>query len=407
MQKGIGSRPTLADIEAAAARLDGAIMKTPCVVSRTLSAILGCELYLKLENLQFTASFKERGALNKLSCLSEGERRQGVCAMSAGNHAQGVAYHARRLAIPATIVMPRGTPLTKISRTREHGARVVVDGANLTEARAIAHRIADEEQLIFIHPYDDPLVIAGQGTIGLEILREIEGLDAIIVPIGGGGLISGIATAIKAIRPTVRVVGVQSKTYPSMVRTLAGDDVPCADGITIAEGIAVKSAGHLTRQIVSDHVDEILLVEENSIERAIALLLSIEKTVVEGAGAAGLAAILDYRERFSGLRVVAPLTGGNIDLSVVASVAMRELVRSNRLLRMEVPISDSPGTLAVVTGVIGELGANIVRIEHDRLSLALTPKGTVVDIVLEVEDLAHGEAVREALRSRDFDACII
>ncbi len=377
-------------------------MNTPCVLSQTLSAITGCELYLKFENLQFTASFKERGALNRLLLLDEDQRRAGVCAMSAGNHAQGVAYHARRLGIPATIVMPNGTPLIKINRTRDHGAEVIVAGANLNEALAIARISAGDAGLTFVHPYDDPAVIAGQGTIGLEMLGSVPRADTIVVPIGGGGLISGIAIAVRAIRPDVRIIGVQSETYPSMARALAGDEDPCPDGLTIAEGIAVKQAGVLTREIVRQYVDDILLVEEDSIERAVALLLSVEKTVVEGAGAAGLAAILQYPDVFAGRTVVAPLTGGNIDLRVLSSVAMRELVRSGRLQRFEVPVSDQPGALSTLTGLLGEGGANIVDVAHDRLSLTFNPKRAVLDVVIELQDRAHGEQVLELLRCHGF-----
>ncbi|WP_296614634.1 threonine ammonia-lyase [Sphingomonas sp.] len=396
--------PSIGDIRAAAARLEGAILDTPCVPSETLSAITGARLFLKFENLQFTASFKERGALNKLLLTDPAIRARGVCAMSAGNHAQGVAYHAKRLGVPATIVMPLGTPLTKIARTRDHGARVVIHGANLSDALTHAHDLAVADGLTFIHPYDDPAVIAGQGTIGLEILSAVPNLDAILVPIGGGGLISGIAIAAKTIKPSVRVIGVQSATYPSMARALAGELEPCADGMTIAEGIAVKTAGGLTREVVRALVDDILLVEESAIEAAVALLLSVEKTVAEGAGATGLAALLAHPGRFMGQRVATILTGGNIDLRVLASVAMRELVRSARLLRIQVAVPDAPGGLARLATAIGEAGANIVDVAHDRLSLALNAKGTVVEIVAEVESRDHGEAVLAALRERGFEA---
>lgn len=398
--------PCLADIGEAADRLAGSILHTPCLPSETLSAITGAQLFLKFENLQFTASFKERGALNKLLLIDPVVRVRGVCAMSAGNHAQGVAYHARRLGVPATIVMPIGTPLTKIARTRDHGARVIIEGANLSEALAIANALAAAEGLTFVHPFDDPAVIAGQGTIAMEILAAIPDLDMIVVPIGGGGLISGIAIAAKQIRPGVRVIGVQSRTYPSMVRALDGEEMPCRDGMTIAEGIAVKTAGTLTREIVRAAVDDILLVEERDIEAAIALLLSVEKTVVEGAGATGLAALLAHPDRFAGKRVATVLTGGNIDLRVLASVAMRELVRSGRLVRFEVAISDAPGVLARLAGIVGEAGANIVDVAHDRLSLALNPKGAVLGLVVEVQDARHGEAVLAALSSGGFEAVV-
>jgi threonine dehydratase len=396
--------PTIEDIRAAATRIAGVVMNTPCLASETLSNIADCKLFLKFENLQFTASFKERGALNKLLSLPTHDRAAGVCAVSAGNHAQGVAYHALRLGIPATIVMPRGTPLTKISRTRDHGAEVIVEGANLSEAMDVADGLVRKRGLTMVHPYDDPDVIAGQGTVGLEILAAIENLDAIVVPIGGGGLISGIAVAIKALAPHVRVIGVQSSTYPSMVNALEGRDTPCPDGLTIAEGIAVKTAGSLTREIVRDLVYDILLVDEASIERAVALLQSVEKTVVEGAGAVGLAAILQHGDRFKGQRVATLLTGGNIDSRMFASVIMRALVRNGQLLRFDVPISDQPGALAVLSTILGDEGANIVDVSHDRMSLSLNPKGAVLDVVVEVQDRAHGEFVLAALRARHFDA---
>jgi len=395
--------PAIDDIYAAAERIAGQVMNTPCVPSETLSRITGCQLFLKFENLQFTASFKERGALNKLLCLWPRERPTGVCAVSAGNHAQGVAYHAARLGIPATIVMPVGTPMTKVMRTREHGATVLIEGANLAEAFAAAQREAALFGLTMVHPYDDTEVIAGQGTLGLEILSQVERLDAIVVPIGGGGLISGIAIAARALAPDIKIIGVQSKTYPSMVRAMENASAVAGDGMTIAEGIAVKTAGTLTREIVREHVDDILLVEEASIERAVALLQSVEKTVVEGAGAAGLAAIIEHRERFAGLRVATPLTGGNIDSRMFASVIMRDVVRSGQLLRIGVPISDPPGALAALATILAKEGANIVDVAHERLSLALNPKGAMLDVVLELEGAAHGERVLDTLRAEHFD----
>ena len=402
----VSEAPTFQDIQAAADRIAGAVMVTPCVASQTLSAIAGCDLFLKFENLQFTASFKERGALNKLLTLDPDTLRQGVCAMSAGNHAQGLAYHARRLGAPATIVMPRGTPANKIARTRDHGARVIVAGNNLSEALSIAKAMAESEGLAFVHPFDDAAVIAGQGTLAGEILAAAPDIDMLVVPIGGGGLIAGIATAAKHLRPDIEIIGVQSRTYPSMVRALAGEAAPCSDGMTIAEGIAVKTAGVLTRQIVGTFVDDIVLVEESSIEQAVALLLSVEKTVVEGAGATGLAAILQYPERFAGRRVATILSGGNIDLRILASVAMRELVRTGQLLRFDVPISDQPGALSTLASALGDEGANIVDVAHDRLSLSLNPKGAVLNVVVEVQDRAHGDTVLDTLRARGFEPVV-
>jgi threonine dehydratase len=397
----------LRDIDAAAARIAGAVMQTPCLASETLSSIVGCSVHLKFENLQFTASFKERGALNKLLLLEEPDRRAGVCAMSAGNHAQGVAYHARRLGIPATIVMPQGTPLTKISRTREHGARVIIAGKNLSDALTVAKATAEDEGLTFVHPFDDPAVIAGQGTIAREMLDTVPGLDTLVVPIGGGGLISGIAIAAKAIRPDIRVIGVQSRTYPSMPRALAGETAPVPDGMTIAEGIAVKTAGELTRAVVRKYVDDILLVEEGTIERAVALLLSVEKTVVEGAGGTALAALIEHPAIFAGRTVGIVLSGGNIDLRAIADVAMRELARSGHLLRFNVPIADRPGVLADIGTVLGEVGANILSVSHDRMSLMHNQRGAVLDIVIEVQDAQHGETVIEALRTRSFQPLVM
>lgn len=394
--------PTLADVEQAARAIAGAVADTPFMLSETLSASAGCKLYLKFENLQFTASFKERGALNKLLSLSAAERAAGVCAMSAGNHAQGVAYHAHRLGIAATIVMPEGTPLTKISRTRDHGANVIVHGSNLNAALTLANELAERDGMTFVHPYADPAVIAGQGTLALEMLGAVPSLDVIVVPVGGGGLISGIAVAAKAIKPSIRIIGVQSEVYPSMACAMAGTQPPAADRLTIAEGIAVKEAHPYTREIVSRFVDEVLVVEEAAIERAIADLLAIEKTVAEGAGAAALAGVMSNRERFRGLNVAVPLSGGNIDLRVLASVAMRALVRGGQLMRFSIAVNDQPGTLARLATLLGQLGANIIEIMHDRLALSSSPKGAVIDVVVEVQDHTHRAVIVERLREEGF-----
>ena len=326
--------------------------------------------------------------------------------MSAGNHAQGVAYHSARLGIRSLIVMPVGTPLTKIARTQDHGAEVLIAGANLVEAYAVAEEHAQTSGYAMIHPYDDGEIVAGQGTLGLEIMESIEALDAIVVPVGGGGLISGVAIAAKAINPSIKIIGVQSAIYPSMARAMAGHEDVLPDGVTIAEGIAVKAAGQLTRRIVSICVDEILLVDEVSIERAIALLQSVEKTVCEGAGAAGLAAVLQFREKFAGMRVAVPLTGGNIDARIYANVMMRDLIRSGSLMRIDVPITDQPGALAAVTTVVASEGANIVDVSHERMSLALGPKRATLELVVECLDAPHGQKVVIALHNRGFDATV-
>lgn len=402
--------PTFADIAAAEEKIRNVITPTPLLHSKTLSQITGCELWLKFENLQFTASFKERGALNKLLTLTEVERSKGVCAMSAGNHAQGVAYHAMRLGIPATIIMPKTTPRTKITRTREHGAAVVIAGDNLSEALATALDVATEHELTFLHPYDDPAVIAGQGTIGLELfgwpnsLPEQAPFDTLLVPVGGGGLISGIATVARALFPDIAILGVQTESFPSMAAALAGDDTPCSDKLTIAEGIAVKSAGRLTREIVREHVDEIINVSEMTIEQSIALLLSVEKTVVEGAGAVGLAAILENRERFEGRRIATILSGGNIDLSALASVAMRELVRTNRLCQFKVDVPDAPGSLADVAATLHDAGANIVSIDHDRLSIVHNARASLLTVEIEVDGPEQGERAVKALVDKGYAA---
>ncbi|MBP5856018.1 threonine ammonia-lyase [Marivibrio halodurans] len=383
-------------IRRAAEAIAGAVHETRQRPSRTLSHILGCEVILKFENRQFTAAFKERGALNKLLHLSAAERAAGVIAMSAGNHAQGVAYHANRLGIPATIVMPKATPNVKVQFTKSHGARVLLEGDSLAEAAAFAHNTAEREGLVFVHPYDDPHVIAGQGTIALEMLGAYPELDTLVVPIGGGGLIAGIATAAKALKPEIEVIGVQSILYPSMKQVLAGEAVT-AGGASIAEGIAVKQPGTLTRAIVKRHVDDIVLVEESAIERAIALLINVEKTVVEGAGAAGLAAILSDPDRFRGRRVGTVLCGGNIDQRLLASVLLRDLVRQGRLARLRIRLGDQAGELSRVTGLIGEAGGNIVDVAHQRVFSHLPAKEALIEVAVETRDDAQLAAIVERL----------
>jgi threonine dehydratase len=388
---------TLDAIESARDRLRGAIVETDCDWSRTLSDILGCTVWLKFENLQFTASFKERGALNRLSALSVSERGQGVIAMSAGNHAQGVAYHARRLSIPATIVMPVSTPTVKVVNTRRHEAEVILHGETVEEAAAFARRYGQERGLTFIHPYDDPLVIAGQGTIALEMLGSAPEIDTLVVPIGGGGLISGVAIAAKALKPDLQVIGVQAQLYPSMYNVVKGESLPMR-GDTLAEGIAVKAPGKLTTPIVRRLVDDILLVAEPQIEGAVSLLINIEKTVVEGAGAAGLAAVCANRDRFRGRHVGLVLCGGNIDTRLLASVLTRELAREGRLSQLSIDLADRPGQLAKVANLLGEAGANIVEVYHQRLFSDLPAKGALLEIVIETRDRAHRDECVGKLR---------
>ena len=383
----------LPEIRAAADAIAGAVLRTPAVPAPALGELLGAEIVLKLETLHPTGSFKERGALNKLLSLDESQRRAGVIAMSAGNHAQGVAYHARRLGIPATIVMPADTPFTKIERTEACGARVVLRGAGLAEARLAADTIARAEGLTLIHPYDDAKVIAGQGTVALELIADQPGLDAVIVPIGGGGLISGIAIAAKALQPGIAVIGAQCALYCAMLSAL-GRAPPPAGGTTLAEGIAVKEPGDLTRPIVAALVDDILLADEVGLERAVATLLDTEKLVVEGAGAAPLAALMAAPERFRGRRVGLVLSGGNIDARLLASILQRQLVRAGRLVRLRIEISDMPGALAKIAAIIGEKGGNIVEIYHQRLFQDVPVKLAEVDAVIETRNPRHvGELV--------------
>ena len=398
----LGLAVTPDDVTAAAAAISGSVIVTECDQSRTLGEICGCQLRLKFENLQFTSTFKERGALNRLLALSPDERRRGVIAMSAGNHAQGVAYHANLLGIPATIVMPVGTPMVKIENTRRHGAEIIISGT-LEECGefAIAHGKAHDMTLV--HPYDDPLIIAGQGTIALEMLDAVPQLDTLVVPIGGGGLISGMAVAAKALKPDLRIVGVQAQLYPSMYNVIKGEQLPMR-GDTLAEGIAVKSPGRITTEIIRRLVDDIVLVTEDQIERAVAMLIAIEKTVVEGAGAAGLAAVLAAPERFAGRNVGLVLTGGNIDTRLIASVLTRELAREGRLTQIAIDIVDRPGQLASVSALLAEAGANIIEVSHQRTFSDLPAKGTLLEVVIETRDRAHLDEVMKRLGEAGFVA---
>ncbi|MFL6838493.1 MAG: threonine ammonia-lyase [Bradyrhizobium sp.] len=394
---------TPADIRAAAATIRGSVITTECNQSRTLSELCGCNIWLKFENLQFTSTFKERGALNRLNALSPDERGRGVIAMSAGNHAQGVAYHAHRLGIPAVIVMPIGTPMVKIENTRRHGAEVIISGKTLEEAGEFAREHCKAHNMTMIHPYDDPLVIAGQGTIALEMLEAVPLLDTLVVPIGGGGLASGMAVAAKALKPGLRIVGVQAQLYPSMYNVI-NDKHLAMRGDTLAEGIAVKTPGQITAEIIRRLVDDIILVTEDQIERALATLIAIEKTVVEGAGAAGLAAVLAAPERFAGRNVGLVLTGGNIDTRLIASVLTRELAREGRLTQLAIDIVDRPGQLAAVSALLAEAGANIIEVSHQRTFSDLPAKGTLLELVIETRDRAHLDEVMKRLGAEGYRA---
>jgi threonine dehydratase len=396
----------LHDIEAAAGRLAGHVLDTPFVESRTISQLTGCQVFLKFENLQYTASFKERGACNKLAQLSADERARGVIAMSAGNHAQGVAYHAHRLGIRAVIVMPRFTPGVKVERTRGFGAEVVLHGDTLDESRSHARELAEREGLVFVHPYDDEAIVAGQGTLALEMLREQPDLDTLVIAIGGGGLIAGIATAAKAIRPNIRIVGVQTERFPAMVNAIQGTHLPQGTS-TIAEGIAVGTPGVITEAIVRQKVDELLLVDEGDIEQAIVMLLEIEKTLVEGAGAAGLAALIKHPQRFAGQRVGLVLCGGNIDPMLLASIIERGMVRAGRLARIQVNARDVPGNLARITATVADAGANIDEVHHQRAFTLLAAQNVAIELVLQTRGREHIAQVIERLRAAGFDTTLL
>ncbi len=394
---------TLQHIREAAKTIRGSVMETPCLHSRTLSNISGAELYLKFENLQFTASFKDRGALNKLLSLGGEQRKAGVVAASAGNHAQGVAYHASRLGIPAVIVMPRHTPDVKVENTRAFGAEIVLRGENFDEAMDCAIGLASQRALQLIHAYDDEAIIAGQGTVALEMLAVEPDLDVLVVPIGGGGLIAGMAIAAKGIKPQIEIIGVEAERFPSMSCAVSGKKPVFGPG-TIAEGIAVKEPGKLTVPIVRDLVSDIVLVDEGDFEQAIVLLLEIEKTVVEGAGAAALAAVLKYQARFQGKKTGLVLSGGNIDPLMLASIIERGMARSGRLMRLSVEIRDQPGALAKVTACLAQANANIVEVYHQRTFTRLPVQAAVLEFVLQTRNHEHMAEIIDALRAAGFDA---
>jgi len=391
----------LAHIRAAAAAISGAVERTPFRRSVTLSEILGVDLYLKFENLQFTASFKERGALHRLLSLDDDQKHAGVVAMSAGNHAQAVAYHGRRLGLPVTIVMPTNTPFVKVQNTKAHGAEVILHGEMLDATAEYALQLSKDRHATFIHPFDDPLIIAGQGTVALEMLEDVPDLDCLIVPVGGGGLISGMAVAAKSLHPDIEIIGVEARLYPSIKSALDGHDRPCG-GDTLAEGIAVTEIGEYTLPMIRRCVDEILLAEEAELEHAVSLLLNIEKTLVEGAGAAGIAVLAADLERFKGRRIGTVLSGGNIDSRLLASILMRELVREGRITQLRVSMSDVPGEMAKVSEIVSRLGGNFIDMQHHRIFTMLPAKDTYVDMILETRDRQHLDVILTELREAGY-----
>jgi threonine dehydratase len=393
--------PTIDDIRTAAKRIDGAVIRTPMLVSRTLSEIIGAEVWLKFENLQFTAAYKERGALNKLLQLSPEERARGVIAASAGNHAQAVAYHAKRLGIPATIVMPESTPTVKVTQTAGHGATVVLHGRIVDDAFAKARELALENGYVFVHAFDDPQIIAGAGTVGLEMLEDAPDLDTIVVPIGGGGLMSGVSIAARSVKPDIELIGVEAELYPSMKCAIQDCQMPLG-GDTLAEGIAVKQPGELTSRILKDYANDVVLVSERDLERSVAMLVGIEKTVVEGAGAAGLAAMLAEPERYRGKKVATLLCGGNIDTHLLANVLVRDLVRQGRIARLHVAAHDQPGALAEITAKVYEAGVNVIEINHSRIFTRLPAKDTMIEVECEARDPESIDDVVDRLEAAGF-----
>jgi threonine dehydratase len=390
-------------IKAAAARLKGRVERTPTLHSRTLSAITGADVWIKFENLQFISAFKERGALNKLSQLTDDEKKRGVIAASAGNHAQAVAYHAQQLGIPATIVMPKGTPFVKVEQTRHWGPEIVLEGETFDDAFAHAKKLCEERNLVFTHPFDDADVVIGQGTAAIEMLEDAPDLDTLVIPIGGGGLIAGMALAAKTMKPSIRIVGVEAAMYPSFTAKLRGSNVKTG-GQTIAEGIAVKAVGEIPFAVCKDLVEEVVLVEEADFERAIALYATIEKTVAEGAGAATLAALLAFPDKFKGRKCGLVLSGGNIDTRLLASVLERSLVRDGRISVLRFIGDDRPGILATVTRIIGDKGGNILHVAHHRMTLDAPVKGVEFDIEIETRDMAHTLEIMNALTAAGYSA---
>lgn len=392
---------TLAAIELAAAQLDGAILRTPAVEAPKLSALSGAQVFMKYENMQATGSFKERGALLKLLSLDDRARARGVIAISAGNHAQAVAYHAEKLGIPATVVMPENAPFTKVANTEAYGAKVILSGETIAESRMLADGLIAEQGFTLVHPYDDPIVITGQGTAGLEFVQDCRALDFMVIPIGGGGFISGIATAAKALNPAIEIIGVEVESYPSMYAALRGETAVCG-GSTLAEGIAVKGAGRYTLPIVRELVSDILLVKETEVEQAVFTLTSLQKTVAEGASASALAAVLANKERFHGRKVGLFQCGANIDPRVLASIMMRGLEREGKIVSLRISINDRPGMLGEISSELGRCGANILEVYHRRFYLDVPAKGAVVEIVIETKDRAHADLTVDRLRRHGF-----
>jgi len=404
---------TIDNIRAAARQLENHVVRTPAVASPALTELSGANIVLKLENLQVTGSFKPRGAYIKLAGLSDKQKKTGVVATSAGNHAQGVAYHARNLGIPATIYMPEGTPFTKVGRTEALGAGVVLSGEGLAESRDAAQLFCDAEGMTFVHPYDDEQVIAGQGTVGLELLSDVPDLDVLVIPIGGGGLLAGMAIAAKALKPDIEIIGVEAALYPSMSQALGRGDSTSAPALapskgtgvrsqTIADGIAVKVPGELTKPVIDDLVSDIVLVDETALEEAVQTYLEVQRVVTEGAGAASLAAVLGNRDRFAGRKTGLVVSGGNIDSRMLSSILMRGLVREGRLVRLRIKITDVPGALSRISGLIGDNGGNIIEINHQRLFYDIPVKQTEVDVVLETVDADHVNKIKKALIDADF-----
>jgi threonine dehydratase len=393
--------PTLDDIRRAARQIEGVVLRTPFLPAPRLSKFTGAEIFVKYENLQATSSFKERGALVKLQSLGEDERKRGVIAMSAGNHAQAVAYHAQRLRIPATIVMPKPTPFVKIAATRSFGAEVVLEGETLADAQMTVEAIIARTGAVLVHPYDDPEIIRGQGTIGLEIVEDRSDLDMVVVPVGGGGLISGIALAVKALKPAIEIIGVETQLYPSVFHALRGEVAKCG-GDSLAEGIAVKNVGKLPLEIIRKTVSDMLLVSEGAIEEAVAAYLTLQKTMAEGAGAAPLAAVISNRETFRGKRVGLVLAGGNIDPRLAASIMVRELAREDRIAAFRLTINDRPGVLADVAALIGNTGGNILEVLHHRTMLKIPPKGASLDVTIETHGPEHAAEIMAALNSHGY-----